>query len=232
MIVVYLIDQYLPSVKLKYGLLGVILLLYSVRTIVRTGDWKNDDTIFASGVITAPKSARTNAFYGFNLYDNAKSMTSEAARSTQLQEAKKYLQKSIDISEDLMAAQHFMGFVLKEEENYAEAVPYFRRAVDLKPDFKVARENLALMLFQSDQLTASKEEYQKLYDDYPSDFDILNNYGLVLLRSGNYKDAEKILLEAFAIDQNKRNVIINLVRLYRDGLKNVEEAKKFNELLR
>ena len=47
--------------------LGLVLVLYGIRSYTRIDDRQSDLTIFRSGVETSPLSARTNAFYGYKL---------------------------------------------------------------------------------------------------------------------------------------------------------------------
>ncbi len=47
-------DALRPNLKALYAVSGVILLLFSIKTIARNTDWNNNFTLFESGVITSP----------------------------------------------------------------------------------------------------------------------------------------------------------------------------------
>ena len=63
-------------------------------------------------------------------------------------DAKKHLQKAINLNPDYAEAYYELGLILKEEGETAEALNHFQKAVGLKSDFAEAECELAIMLQQ------------------------------------------------------------------------------------
>lgn len=99
------------------------------------------------------------------------------------------------------------------------------------PDDVEARENLASTYLKLDKYQDAADEYATLYTKNPAGFNEYSNYGLALLRSGDYTNAVEMFKKAVRIDPNDyashANMALAYVRLSKDELALIEFRNAF-----
>jgi protein O-mannosyl-transferase len=96
----FLTQKFVPKMA-TLGIATLLVIGFSVRTIMRVPDWKSGATLNASALIYSPNSARAQCFYGVNLWEEKylklpKDATNEQKRVL-LEEIKPYFDKSLSI---------------------------------------------------------------------------------------------------------------------------------------
>jgi len=79
------------------GLAAVFALGFSLKTLARVPDWKDDDSLTRAGVEVSADSARSNCFMGFSLYQDSLKEPDDARRQELLDEVVFYLDRSLKI---------------------------------------------------------------------------------------------------------------------------------------
>ncbi len=82
---------------LSAGLLAILVIGYSAKTILRAEDWKNAITLNAAAVKYSPNSARANCFMGVALFEKYKIEPNTETKYALLDEATHYIERSIEI---------------------------------------------------------------------------------------------------------------------------------------
>ncbi len=82
-----------------YGVFSITL-LFSIKTLSRNPDWKNDFTLFTHDVAVSVKSAKLNMATGGALLDSAKFVTDTVERNRMIMEAIDHLNVAVEIYGD------------------------------------------------------------------------------------------------------------------------------------
>lgn len=93
---------------LGLGLASLLVIGFSVKTMMRVPDWKNGSTLNASAIINSPNSARSNCFYAISIWEDKflklpPSATIEQKKAL-LDEMKPYFERSLQILPKYSAA--------------------------------------------------------------------------------------------------------------------------------
>ena len=130
--------------RLSTGLaiIGVAALLFSVKTIMRNGVWKDNYTLFTTDVKNAPNSAKLRNAAGGELFTQAIKPENEKRREAMLREAVPHLQEAIRIHPTYKNAYLLLGNCLNYLKDYDASIAAFRGALAIDPNYKDAQENL------------------------------------------------------------------------------------------
>ena len=103
-----------------------------------------------------------------------------------------------------------------------EAIKYYKTFLGYYPDNTEARENLASTYLKIDKYQDAADEYATLYTKDPQGFVEYSNYGLALLRSGDYTNSVEMLKKAVSLEPadyaSHANMALSYVRLAKDEL--------------
>lgn len=171
---------YLPSVgfcllagigfdrlRLRFGrpaafvALGIVLAAYSVRTVVRNRDWRDEETFWKATLRTAPRCARASFNLGIIFAQRARGEKDPAAKAGQLSTAAFFMRRAIEVQPDYAVARVNLGRVLKELGDKEAAREQFEEALRLveKMEWPSVDPGLVwLFLEQYDRALARYEE--------------------------------------------------------------------------
>ena len=178
--------------KWGYIFLTVILLLFSVRTILRNRDWKNEFSLWTATLRDAPLSIRAHTNLGLvhlnrNELDSAiqyfqqslripskkelgtvsrerawQNMGIAFHRKKDLVQALKCYQEVIKLNPSNYVAYLNIGAVLSMQQNHPEAIDNYQKALQIAPGSKEAMLNLALGYAQAKNHSAALEAFNRL----------------------------------------------------------------------
>lgn len=187
--------------KLSFPLLAV-LLLFSVRTLSRNADWKNNYTLLRKDVESSPESARIRYALGSTLLVEKALLEPEGSTSriNYLDEAIVQLNKGVSILPNYNDAWYHLGIAWKEKGEAKNAIAAFEQARSYKPFTDPSRLVSAGVAYgmagQYDKAIADLREAAKLD---PQDADAWNNLGLYLSDAGQIAPALEALDKALAL---------------------------------
>ncbi len=129
-----------------YAFLGFFLGFYSLKTVIRNMDWKNDFTLFTTDVKKTTRSAKLLNAAGGALSTEASKLDKGAKRNNMLNEAITHLTKATEIHPTYKNA-----FLLRANSKYwlgqyAEAAKDYEKALQIDPGYQAAMDNLPLAL--------------------------------------------------------------------------------------
>jgi len=117
----------MPSSAL--GIFIIISLAYAVRTMDRTGDWKDESTLFLADVDHAPNSARVHGNVGIIYLNSALGQKDEVMKQQQLKLAYEELSIAEEIDPRDFQSSKLLGQVLYLQKDYKSSVHWSELSV-------------------------------------------------------------------------------------------------------
>ncbi len=214
----YLLFKYLAKEKdltIYWTVLGVICILYSYKTINRNYAWKNNATLFPTGVVSAPNSARTLSFYGKHLYDQSKGISTNSEKVKLVNEAIEYYTKAIEINPTFVDVYQNKGLALESLGKYNEAIEIFKTGIEMKPDYHLAYGGVGLCYSKLGNNDKALEYFSKAVDIVPNNISALNNLGFAYMQKKDYNSAITYYKRSYDKNPNSLGTVQALRDCYR-----------------
>jgi len=126
--------------------LGIIILLFSIRSFVRTLDWR-------SGLVLYSRDIKKNS--SFDLQNN---LGVELFRTGRFDQAKKYFEISTNLAPYWWVNWNNLGASFEREKNYKKATDYYKKSIN-NGQYYLAYENLAKILVLHGKDQKKTEEF-------------------------------------------------------------------------
>lgn len=175
--------------KVSQYLLIVVLAGFSIKTIARNPNWKNDFTLFQHDVKISKNSAKSNVTAGGSLIDAADLVRDPQRQKSMYQEAIGYLDKALEIHPDYVDALLLRGnaqYKLYQDEKGTLA--YYFRILDIAPENVNVPRNLQVVMNGSKNYALKAQAYERYLTYQPNNFDMLILLGQVYGRNLNQLD--------------------------------------------
>ena len=220
--------------NVKIGILGLITVLFSLKTIFRNFDWKDDYTLFTQDVKISENSAKVQCSAGGKMIERAKELPDKTQKEAMINAAIGHLRKSIEIHPTFKSPYLLLGNAYIYLENYEKAIPEYLNALKLDPDFKDAKTNIALAYREvgrnygqvKNDLPNAIENLTRSLQYNPQDAGTLSFLGTAYGMSQQPQKAIEVLERALALRFDKQDAI-NLIVSYR-MVGNVEKANEWD----
>jgi len=161
------------------------VLFGSVRCVMRSADWKDEPSLWASDVVTNPFSARLHA------------NRCNALWKTQDPAAEFHCREAVRLAPEYYIGYENLGRILLDRREYREAEKILRKALSLNPPNPTfPMVNLAIVLAELNQLSEAIRVLQEAVRIEPDDTNALGNLGAMLHKAGRHQEAYEALLEA------------------------------------
>lgn len=195
-VIAYTLDQLAQKKSLKvpiYVLFASILILLSIRTIIRNIDWKNEDNLWIATGKTSPSSPNAHNNLG-DVY----------GRHGDKQAALREFQKAIEIKPNYGDAYHNLANTYRELGQIDKALENYQKALEFNPNLWQSYQNIAAIYFQAKQFTQALDNIQKAITINPGSLNLRDNLGIIYLAMGNKEQAKEtfnLVLSANPQDQ-------------------------------
>jgi protein O-mannosyl-transferase len=221
--------------KTKMGILGVITLLFSLKTVTRNVDWKDDYTLFTHDVHISENSAKVQCSAGGKMIDKAKELTDKTQKEAMMNEAIGHLRKSTEIHPTFKSPYLLLGNAYIYLENYEKAVPEYLTALKLDPNFKDAKSNIALAYREigrnagqvKKDLEGSIENLNRALQYNPQDAETLSYLGTAYGMKDQFQNSIDVLERALAVRFNRQDAINLIVSYQKIG--NIAKANEWDK---
>ncbi len=189
------IGRLFKNQKVAYVLLAIIVLAFSIRTIVRNNDWRNQDNLWLAAVRTSPNSHQNHNNLG-DLY----------FRHGDHQKAIEEFKKAIELKPDYGDAYHNMANLYHQigQDNLAEE--NYRKALSLNPRLWQSYQNLAAIYYSQNKFDLAQEFMLKTIEVNPNNSDLYANLAILYAALGEQEKARESLQKALLLNPNFERV--------------------------
>lgn len=170
-----LYSSYKKCIRKSYYILCLIFLL---RTIQRSIEWKSEDSLFTSALEVCPLNAKVH-------YNIAKIAADQNNKTFAMQEYR----LALNLNPNYEQAMNNLANLLREQNRYQEAEKYLREAVRIRPNFAAAWMNLAIVLSNTNASEEAERCYYEAISHRPKYPDCYYNLGNLYLDQRKYEDA-------------------------------------------
>jgi len=228
----------------KYWLpiIGVILLLLSIKTVSRNMIWKDDYTLFTSDISISKNSAKLNNAVGGTKTSKASEMEDGPEKTKLLQDALPFLDKAISIHPTYKAPYLIKGNALYHLKQYKEAEKSYETALRIDPSYSDAIRNSGVNYRElgryygevENNLNQSIFYLKKAYEQFPEDYETNRLLGTAYGFNGNPQESVNYFEKAIVLEPKLAGAYVNLAKAYLNlgevekGNFNLQKAKELD----
>ena len=206
---------------------GVLITLYSIKTIDRNKAWKDNFTLYSTDVINCDKSARCHYYYGLGLMKEKASITKDPkTKQKLLVQAVNAFNKSIQILPTYSDAWGQKGLAYFRLKNYRESEKSYLKATEFNPSNATAYSNLGSLYFNNKRYQEAKSSYEKALRINPNHLDAIANYASTLGTLGDYLGAIQFFKKAITLNPDEPNYY-QMVGMTYQNLGKAAEANEY-----
>ncbi|HOY06884.1 MAG TPA: tetratricopeptide repeat protein [Saprospiraceae bacterium] len=167
----YYFRSKMNNLNVLLGVFGVIMLLFSVKTITRNPAWESNEKLFFTDVKVSKNSAKIQNACGGVLFDKASKEKNEVRRNELCNQALSHLNRAIQLYPNYSDAYVSRGGAHYYLKLYDESIADYRRAVELSSSDPRWKTYLALALrdggrYQGEQRGNIPLAYQYLQESW------------------------------------------------------------------
>ena len=210
---------------MSVGILGVVALLFSAKTVLRNPAWKNDATLFKTDVQVSRKSAKIHNAVGGTLLAEAGKSKDPAIQKSKAQEAVKHLKIALKEHPNYKNAWLLLGNAYNILQQYDSSINAYKNAIRVAPGYQDAINNMAITYRQAGQFFGEKQgnptkaisylkEAEKLK---PNDPEVMRLLGIAYAVSGQVNQAIPYMEKALSLAPKNANLALDLSTAYRQA---------------
>ncbi len=194
--------------NISTGFLLVVLFAFSIKTITRNTQWKDNYTLFTHDVKISKNSAKGNLTAGGALLEKAQVTSNQAEKEQMLSLSIVYLNKSLSIYPQYVDALLLLGNAHYElNKNIPEVLVQYKKLFSLSPGHELAISNLKKMLAATENPDYRKTGYKYLLNMIPNDFDVNYQLGVTYGKMLGQLDSSKIFLRQALIVRPESKIV-------------------------
>ena len=228
------------------GIAGVIVILFSAKTIMRNPAFESNYTLFTTDVKVSKNSAKLRNSVGGETIEKARELKENSPEQiAMLNEAVGHLNEAIRIHPTYKNAYLLLGNAHQYLNKFEVAVQYYNQALTLDPGYPDAENNLTLAYRNGGKYFGEVErnnnkalQYLTLaYQRNPDDIETLRLLGIVYGIQQNGAKAVEFLEKALQLQPDNPSIMFNLGIAYRNfgnperGQQLIQEAQKLDPSL-
>lgn len=228
LVVAYMMQKFVLEKAGKQAftvVLGIVMALYSFKTVSRNFVWESDFRLFTTDVEISNNSAKVLNAAGGTLTDAAFREKDETKKRAMLTKAIGYLEKAVVVHPTYKNAYLIMGNAYYYLNDYEKSITAYGKALAIDPDFKDAFNNQAIALRDAGKHAGEKEnDLQKAetylvraYQMSPNDFETVRLLGVLNGIKGNHVEAIKYFTKVAEGEPNSAISYFNLSNAYRNN---------------
>lgn len=196
------------------GITGVLVLVFSGITISRNPVWKDNGTLYASGLVSAPNSSRVHYYQG--LWLNKPEKYPAASRDSVSKEAIYHLKKSVELYPAFSDAWTQLGVAYYRKNAFDSAFTAYQEALKYNPYDPVTLNNLGSVYFSTNKFDEALKMFLEAIRYKPDYADALMNIGSCYGAGQKYDLAITYFQKAVAVDPSMKQAYYFLGITYRN----------------
>ncbi|MFQ5847444.1 MAG: tetratricopeptide repeat protein [Candidatus Methylomirabilales bacterium] len=158
-----------------------------------------------------------------DLYQARYNLARVLLETDQAEEAIAHLQQVLELRPGFDQASLLLGLTYEQQGEWERAREVYRKSLQEDPTNRSFRERLAGTYLRSGDPAGALAELQRIADDHPEDLALRNRIGLLLIELRRYAEAQQLLEEVLAQDQDNREAQFYLA-ISLEGQEQYEEA--------
>lgn len=207
---------------------SIVVMLFSFKTYSRNKDWKDNLTLFTSGLETSPNSARVHYSYASECRTRGEQTANAAERDRLYREAVREFHTGLKIYPE-SDAYYNLGVTYFNMGDTKNALDCYEKTVAMRDDYTPAINNIGVIHFMAKDYKQA-EKYFRLVLEKDTNFgDAYANIGAILQNEGKLDEALRFYGSALRKNPKNKNVFQNLAKLYTakgDSIKGQEFARQ------
>jgi len=174
------------KLTMYYGITGAVLLIYTLILIPRNSDWKNDYTLFKSGIETSPNSGRTHGALASIYMDTAQAVQDQAKKIQYFNLSAQEFKKVTELFSMDPAGYYNLGVCYYGEGYQDSAIQPYKKTLELAPKYTMASNNLGVIYFNKEQYDLALQYFMMSYKVDSNDLNTLVNISVSYQNAKNY----------------------------------------------
>ncbi len=205
--------------KVFYAFAALVIVASCYRNILRSFDWKDNNTLFIADVKSVPNNAKAQLNAGLGYIDLAKNLESPL-KEIQLDSAKIHLLKGIAIYPEFLDGYLNMGVVYNWQNNFDSSEVWWNRARKINPESPTLKQYdkvLAAHFYQNGLQKATAKNFDECISDFLKAYqydslnqDICYNMGGVYFTINNLEKAKLYWQKTLAINPSNQQAATGL----------------------
>lgn len=119
---------------ISYAVFLLVVLLFSVKTVLRNAEWKDNFTLYSKDVQSAPNSLRNNLYAANQYLLLAEKEESQTIKNEYYQKAVTYDLKALEILPHYILIYQDLGLAYFKLNDYTHAAEHWLRARNIEPE--------------------------------------------------------------------------------------------------
>lgn len=178
-----------PFARTVPVILGIVALLYAMKTVTRNREWRSDEVLFNQALASQGDASLIRSNIGAIYFNRGDSDRAEHA----------FLEALAAGPTNAFALDN-MGVLRQHQRRYVESMDYSWRALRARPQFAIAHMNLAETLALMGRNTEAEWQYRIATAISPLSTRIHNSYGKFLFDAGHLEEARTEYERSVAAD--------------------------------
>jgi tetratricopeptide (TPR) repeat protein len=213
------------------GAVALISIAFGFLTFSRNEVWRNNYTLFLSGIEDAPDSWRTHMSLAYESNTLAKDTTDAEAKQLLFLQAEKEYWKSLDIYPENGYVYYNLGELYSNMGALDKARDAFAESLKMDPENQDAAGKLGWIYFQENNLDEAKRYFRDFLRKDSMKVDVLLNLGTVYYRQNRFDSAKLYFAKVLAINPDHSDALNNMGAIYLLGKDYVKAEEVFKKIL-
>ncbi|MBI2270937.1 MAG: tetratricopeptide repeat protein [Bacteroidetes bacterium] len=212
----YSISTLIKNNMKLFGLVGVLLVLYSFKTYKRAETWKDNLTLFRTDLQYIPNSARAQFNYAKDLTTKLvhDSIKTPAEQERVYNEAITAANRALQIIDGYVEPYYLLGQLAGYKKNYARSIEYYKKVMSRNNQYLYMYNNLGTNYYRLNQLDSAMKYLNIAIKMQPDYAEAYSNLGAVYTARGMQKKAIDSYTTAIALVPGFYDAYVNMGNCY------------------
>ncbi|MEZ4989754.1 MAG: tetratricopeptide repeat protein [Saprospiraceae bacterium] len=204
--------------------LGLIVMLFGLKTVLRNPAWKDNFTLFSTDIYHSPNSAKLRNAMGGELLTQSLQVADENTQKEMWQEAAGHLNEALHLHPTYKGAYLLLGNAYNYLQQYEQSIAAYQKAINISnnDDDELAQNNLAITYRDAGKYAGEKQgdlnkalQYLQLADQLrPNEYETLRLLGVANGMGGRQQQAIDYFSRAAELEPNNADAWFNLGAAY------------------
>ncbi len=207
-------ERTMEKKNVLYGITAVVLLVFAVILVPRNKVWENNFTLFSSGVLTSPNSARAQGALASELRTQGENSQDPAKKMELFKQALVYYSKASEIYAEDGDNWYNQGVTYYQMGDMATALKMYEKTLEINPKYTKAMNNAGVIYFNQKDYDKGITYFKKVLEMDPNYVEAMINLGAAYQNKGDNLNAIEAYKKGIAMSPNNPNIMKNMSNIY------------------